>query len=451
MTARLFGTNGIRGIVGRDMTADLAVRVGKSLGAFLGRGPIALARDTRLSGPMLARAAASGLMAVGCDVVDLGVVPTPAAQHYVAKVGGLKGAVVVTASHNPREYNGIKAIDALGLEMRRSDEEAVEAIYFENRFPETSWSEVGSFRSDDTAILRYLNAILSRVDVEAIRARGFRVVVDPGNGAGALTTPYLLRALGCTVLSLNGQPDGAFPGRAPEPVPEHLGDLVRMTKDAGADLGVAHDGDGDRMVAVDDRGRYVGGDRLLPLFAKVHARKAIVVPVDASMVLDDLLPGVAVHRTRVGDVFVGQELKRLGADFGGEPSGTWIFPRETLCPDGPLAAAILVGLVQSRGRPLSEMLDNLPEYPILREAHRFVADQRLAVKEALDRAFAGLDAEVTRVDGWRAAFPDGWFVVRLSGTEPKVRITAEARERVRAEELLEKGRALVHAAVSTAK
>src|SRR6266566_1825558 len=187
------------------MTADLAVKVGRAAGTFFGGGSVALARDPRLSGPMLARAAASGMMSAGCDVIDLGIVPTPCAEYYVAKSGGLKGALVVTASHNPREFNGLKAIDARGMELGHEDEESIEAILFENRYRVAAWSEVGS-----------------------IRNRGLTVVVDPGNGAGCITTPYLVRTLGCRVISLNGQADGAFPGRMPEPIPEHLDHLMRV-------------------------------------------------------------------------------------------------------------------------------------------------------------------------------------------------------------------------------
>jgi len=436
----LFGSSGIRGVVGKEITPELAMAVGAAVGSRY--DDLVIGRDPRVSGPMLAAAFAAGAMSVGTDVCDAGMVSTPTLARGAK---GYDAGVVITASHNPAEYNGMKLWNPDGLAFTEEQQGEVEAA-MKRGATRADWRFSGQLKQRTDLAEHHLESILSSVG-----AADLTVAVDCGCGATSHLTPVLLRRMGCRVIALNAHPDGHFPGRDPEPLEENLTLLTQTVKATGADLGVAHDGDGDRMVAVDDRGRYVGGDRLLPLFAKVHARKAIVVPVDASMVLDDLLPGVAVHRTRVGDVFVGQELKRLGADFGGEPSGTWIFPRETLCPDGPLAAAILVGLVQSRGRPLSEMLDNLPEYPILREAHRFVADQRLAVKEALDRAFAGLDAEVTRVDGWRAAFPDGWFVVRLSGTEPKVRITAEARERVRAEELLEKGRALVHAAVSTAK
>src|SRR2546422_767444 len=192
---RLFGTNGIRGIVGPEMNADLALKVGRAIGTSFGGGTVVLGRDTRLSGPMLARAAASGLMSAGCDVIDLGVVPTPSEQYFLAKSGHLKGGVVVTASHNPREFNGIKALDARGMEMRREDEEAIESIFFDGTFHVAAWSEVGSIRSDDGANHQYLEAILAKVDVAAIRKSAFTVVVDPGNGAGCVVTPVSTSSL----------------------------------------------------------------------------------------------------------------------------------------------------------------------------------------------------------------------------------------------------------------
>src|SRR5205809_427067 len=241
------------------MNAELAVKVGRAIGTFFEGGPVGLARDPRLSGPMLARAAASGLMSAGCDVIDVGMVPTPCAQYFVAKSGHLKGAIVVTASHYPRECNGRKASDAHGMKMRREDEESIEAILFEDRFHAAAWSDVGSSRVDDTAIPRYMEAIEAKVDAEAIRKRNPMVVVDPGNGAGCVVTPYLLRSLGCRVLSLHAQPDGAFPGRLPEPTPDHLGDLMRVVSEVHADLGIAHDGDAVRATLVYDKGAFVVG------------------------------------------------------------------------------------------------------------------------------------------------------------------------------------------------
>jgi phosphoglucosamine mutase len=435
--AMLFGSSGIRGLVGERITPELSMAVGAAVGTL--RDEVLLGRDPRVSGPMLAAAFAAGAMAVGADVTDAGMVSTPTlargAREYDA-------GVVVTASHNPAEYNGIKLWNPDGLAFTEAQQAEVEAA-LERGAARADWRFAGGLATRTDLGERHAEAILARVG-----AADLTVAVDCGCGATSHLTPAVLRRMGCRVLALNAHPDGHFPGRDPEPTEENLGLLIQTVKATGADLGIAHDGDGDRMVAVDDRGRYVGGDRLLPLFAKIHARKAIVVPVDASMVLDDLLPGVAVHRTRVGDVYVGQEVRRTAADFGGEPSGTWIFPAETLCPDGPYAAAHLVALLKARGRKLSEMLDEIPQYPLLREGHRFEPGSRDAVVASLEAAFGSVDADVSRVDGWRAGFDDGWVVVRLSGTEPKVRVTAEARERARAEELMRWARGIVQKALA---
>jgi len=450
MTRRLFGTNGIRGVVGKDMTPDLAVRVGKAIGTFLGRGVVALARDTRTSGPMLARAIASGMMSVGCDLVDLGVVPTPAAQYYVAKIGGLKGGVVVTASHNPREYNGIKAIDARGMEMRREDEEAVEAIYFEERFASAAWSDVGTIRSDDGANPRYLKGILSRLDVEAIRARKLRVVVDPGNGAGALTTPYLLRTLGCTVLSLNAQPDGAFPGRPPEPIAQHLGDLLRVVRESRADLGVAHDGDADRAIFVDETGGFVYGDKSLALLARdaVRGRGGVVVtPVSTGNLLDDVVlkEGAKVHRTRVGAPIVARTMFEAGATFGGEENGGVIFPDHQFCRDGAMAVGKMLELLARSGTTLSALLADLPAYSLSKASVEVPTDRRDAVLASILKLASGRRIET--VDGVKVHEPDGWVLVRPSGTESIFRIYAEAKTQVRAEALAKEGVDLVRKAL----
>src|SRR2546426_184489 len=323
---RLFGTNGIRGVVGPDMNADLALKVGRAIGTAFGGGPVALGRDTRLSGPMLARAAASGLMSAGCDVVDLGVVPTPSAQYFLAKSGHLKGGVVVTASHNPREFNGLKALDARGMEASREDEEAIESIFFDSRFRVAAWSEVGSIRSDDTANHRYLEAILAKVDVASIRKSAFTVVVDPGNGAGCVVTPYLLRSLGCRVISLNAQPDGAFPGRMPEPIPDHLGDLMRVVSEVHADLGIAHDGDADGAIFVAKMLEILAheGTRLSALVAALpqyHLKKVNVsVPVERrDAVLASL---VELTKGRKVDTTDGVKIVEADGAVLVRPSGT---------------------------------------------------------------------------------------------------------------------------------
>ncbi len=449
---RLFGTNGIRGVVGRDMNAELAVRVGRAIGTHFGAGSVALARDPRLSGPMLARAVAAGLMSAGLEVIDLGMVPTPCAQYYVHTHGGLKGGVVITASHNPREFNGIKALDGQGMEMAREEEEAIEAIYFEDRARSADWSAVGDLRTDGSAVDAYLRGILSLVDVDAIRKRRLTVVADPANGAGCATTPYLLRSLGCRVLTLNGQPDGAFPGRLPEPTPEHLGDLLRVVPESQADFGVAHDGDADRAIFVDETGAFLYGDRSFALIARseLAGRGGLVVtPVSTSSVIDDVVreAGVRVLRTRVGSPIVARAMLQQGATFGGEENGGLIFPAHQFCRDGGMTLAKMLEVVAREGTRLSALVAELPEYHLSKSALEVPVDRREATLEAL----VGLvkDREVETIDGVKIHAPDGWVLVRPSGTEPLFRVYAEAHSAEHAKALAQEGVELIRKALRT--
>jgi len=447
---RLFGTNGIRGVVGEMMNADLAVKVGRAIGTFFEGGSVGLARDPRLSGPMLARAAASGLMSAGCDVIDLGMVPTPCAQYFVAKSGHLKGAVVVTASHNPREFNGLKAIDARGMEMRREDEEVIEAIYFENRFHAAAWADVGSGRTDDTAISRYMEGIGAKIDAEAIGKRNPLVVIDPGNGAGCVVTPYLLRSLGCRVLTLNAQPDGAFPGRLPEPTPDHLGDLMRVVSEVHADLGVAHDGDADRAAFVDDKGAFVVGDKALALLAQAAVKSrggAVVTPVSTSSVVEDVVraAGAKVIRTRVGSPIVARTMFESGAVFGGEENGGVIFPDHQFCRDGAMSAAKMLELLAHEGKSLSALVAALPQYHIKKANVAVPVERREAVLTSIVEFAKGRKVDTT--DGVKILEGDGAVLVRPSGTEPIFRVYAEAKTPARADALADEGVALIQKAL----
>ena len=436
----LFGSSGIRGIVGEKITPELVLAVGEAVGQ--GYDEILLGRDPRVTGQMLAAAFSAGAMAVGADVTDAGMVSTPTLARGAAD---FSCGTVITASHNPKEYNGVKLWNPDGLAFTDDQQRAVESAV--EKPPRTKpWQHIGRASVSRDLEERHAEAILSIVG-----GADLTVALDCANGATSNLSPTVLRRLGCRVIALNSHPDGHFPGRDPEPVEENLEVLKRTVTATRADLGIAHDGDGDRMVAVDENGRYVGGDRLLPLFAKREAKRHLVVPVNASMVLDDVLPGVEIHRTPVGDVYVGIELRRIGAEFGGEPSGTWIFPEQTLCPDGIFAAAFLIALVKASGKKLSELVDEFPEYPLRRDGVPFESARREAVHEALEAKADGVDADVTKVDGWRFGFEDGWSLVRLSGTEPKVRITAEAREAARADELLQWARDFVTTAIESAE
>ena len=431
-----FGSSGIRGLANRDVTPDLALRVGQVVGELYGSAIVG--RDPRTSGAMLSAALASGLLASGADATDAGLVSTPTLARGSADYGC---GVVITASHNPAPYNGIKLWNPDGMAFDEVQQEEIEATLDAGRFRDVSWDRVGRLRVRADLIARHMEAILR--DVGEAR---LRVAVDCGCGATSTITPFLLRRMGCEVVALNAQPDGHFPGRDPEPTEANLALLRATVRAVHADLGIAHDGDGDRMVAVDQDGAYGGGDTLLPLFAKGEVTKALGVPVDASMALVDLLPGAHVWRTRVGDVYVAQEMKRRGAEFGGEPSGTWIFPKVTYCPDGVYAAARLVQLASIE--PLREMIRSIPRYPVLRGTVAYDPVRRKEVGTALELSLPSLGGEISTVDGWRLAWDDGWALVRFSGTEPKIRVLAESREEARAREIYATVLSSVQAAAS---
>ena len=418
-----FGSSGIRGLGNVDVTPELALHVGMVIGDLY--GDTLIGRDPRLTGPMLEAALSAGVLSSGSNAVHAGLVSTPTlargARSYAC-------GVMITASHNPAPYNGIKLWNPDGMafdeEQQREIEEALDRV----PLPAPSWDRMGSESSQPDLVAQHVDAILK--DVGTTKGR---VVVDCACGATCTITPLLLRKMGCDVIAINAQPDGHFPGREPEPTEENLARLGAAVRACRADLGIAHDGDGDRMVAVDREGTFVGGDLLLALFARQEVRTGLVVPVDASMVLEDLLPKATIWRTRVGDVYVAAEVKRRRADFGGEPSGTWIFPKTTFCPDGVYAAARLVSLVA--GRPLDELVREIPRYPVIRGSIAYPAGERARIESRVDASLRGLAADVSTVDGWRLQFDDGWALVRFSGTEPKIRVLAESRDERRAKEI----------------
>ncbi len=252
--------------------------------------------------------------------------------------------------------------------------------------------------------------------------------MDCDCGAASVITPYLLARLGCEVVGINCYPSGFFPHDI-EPTEANLGNLIKITREYDADLGIAHDGDGDRMVVVDNKGRFVPGDKLLALFAQEAGAKEVVTTIDASMVIDEL--GFKVTRTKVGDTYVSEELKKSG-QFGGEPSGSWVFPSVSLCPDGIYAAAQVVAI--ARRQKLSSLVDSIPLYPLLRSS---ISNHGLVMPRLEERLMAMNPLSVSHIDGIKLNFEDGWVLVRTSGTEPKLRITVEAKTETRLRHLHE--------------
>ena len=432
----MFGTSGIRGPVGEAVTADLALRVGRALGAETGR--VVVGRDARDSGAMLVDALASGCRELGTDVVDVGLAATPTVARAVGWTGADAG-VSVTASHNPPPDNGLKlwqpsgqAYDAAGRERMAARVEAGDPDL-------RPWDDLGSRETADVAD-RHVAALVGAVDPLELS-----VAVDLGNGAGRVTADALVE-LGCRVATLNGQPDGRFPGRPSEPAPEHCTALSTLVAEGDYDLGIAHDGDADRTRAVAGDGTFLSGDALLALFAAAAADpgERVAVPLDTSLAVDDYLADrdVEVTRTPVGDVYVAEAASEPDVAFGGEPSGAWIWPGETLCPDGPLAAVRVAALTAAE--PLEARLDRVPSYPIRRA--NLEVDDRHAVMDRVEATVTERFDDVETLDGVRVGTGEGWFLVRASGTQPLVRVTAEARQPDRADALLADAREIVETA-----
>ncbi len=327
---------------------------------------------------------------------------------------------MVTASHNPPAYNGIKMWNRDGSAFDQGQMDSMERLIQQDVRSLCGWDHVGKYSLHQGAVEEHITQIL-----DSVGETDLKVVVDCGCGATCGITPLLMRKMGSDVITLNAQPDGHFPGRPSEPTEDHLMELMTVVRESGADLGIAHDGDGDRMVAVDDRGRFVGGDALLALFAS-KVKGGMAAPINASMVLDEMTDE-GVTRTRVGDVHVSAALKEGGLSFGGEPSGTYIFPDQTYCPDGVYAAALLATMVKES--KLSELVDQIPSYPIARSSFSFEGSPRERIETNLKDRMGDIECNrLLTMDGYRAEFDDGWFLVRLSGTEPKIRITSEARD-----------------------
>jgi phosphomannomutase/phosphoglucomutase len=440
----LFGTNGVRGIANEYMNPELTLNLARSLGTYMSsKGTVAIGCDTRISGQMLKSAAISGALSTGLDVIDVGIVPTPSIQYYVRDYAD--AGIIITASHNPREYNGIKFISEDGSEFPRDGEKNIEKIYYSGKYGIVSWEKTGRFRVDPTVNEYYTKNIINSVDSENIRNHRFKVVADTGCGAGSLTLPFLLRDLGCQVLTLGAQPDGTFPWRNPEPTPENLTELLKLVKITGADMGVAHDGDADRIVFIDENGVFINDEVLLAMMAKYmleHENGPLVTPVSSSQRMSDVAneAGVKLYWTAVGSINVARKMMEINAVFGGEGNGGLIFPKHQYCRDGAMACAKILEILSS-GKRLSELAKSVPEY--FNAKTKIPSKNIQATMERVKLKASELGFKIDTTDGIKIWYEDGWVLIRPSGTEPFLRIFAEAKKQVRAEELMREGMNMV--------
>jgi phosphomannomutase len=427
----MVSVSGIRGRVGEALTPEVVTRYAAAFGAWAaGRssGPIVVGRDSRVSGPMFHRAVLAALQSVGVRVIDLGLTTTPTCQlavehHHAA------GGLMISASHNPIEWNALKLISSTGLFLDAA--EGAEMLRMVDQpFPRATWERLGTVEHDPDAAARPIEAVLAlpMIDVERIRARRFRVVLDCCRGAGAVIMPALLGRLGCDVTTLNLDPDGRFP-RPPEPVAENLGELERAVAEAAADVGFAVDPDVDRLAIVADGGRAIGEDYTLALAARVVLRYrpgTVVTNLSTSRIVDDVAAeaGGRVLRAPVGEVNVAVRMRQEGAVVGGEGNGGVILPDLHLGRDAPLAAALILALLADGDERLTQLVSRYPRYAIVKDKLDRPSVALDAVYDALRASFPG--AEVDTQDGLRLSWHDRWVHVRPSGTEPIVRVIAEA-------------------------
>jgi phosphomannomutase len=444
----MISVSGMRGIVGKDLTPELVARHAAALGAWArdrGVPRVVLGRDARTSGPMFARAATAGLMSVGCDVIDLGVVPTPTVQLAVEYHHAGAG-LILTASHNPIEWNALKLVGPDGIFLDGESGAAVRALA-EAGPSRVGWDGVGSVTEDREAIARHLRLVLELpvIDRSAIQARRFHVALDCVRGAGGTIMPALLEQLGCKVSAINLETDGMFP-RAPEPLPENLGDLSRLVKESGADIGFAVDPDVDRLAVVDERGNPIGEDYTLAFAVRAvlgeqvtkgrNDTPTVVANLSTSLVVENAATesGGRFLRAPVGEANVARTILESRAVIGGEGNGGVILPSLHVGRDAPVGVALILHLLARTRSSVSELVAAAPRYTIVKAKGPRGKDLQ-PVYQALRSRFP--EAQADDRDGLRLAWPDRWVHLRPSGTEPIIRFIAEAPTREDADRLVE--------------
>ena len=444
---RLFGTFGVRRTANDVLTPEFAARLAACYGSQI-KGTVAVGGDTRTTTPMLMQAVISGLLSSGCDVVDLGILPTPGVQYAVRKY--YDGGVMITASHNPPKYNGIKFLDCDGIGIPDDMELEIEKLYFDEEPIRVPFSEIGQIYHNDNIIDEYVDEAVSKVDVEAIKKANLKVVVDCGSGAGCYTAPFLIRKLGCEVTTLNAQADGFFPGRDPEPIEENLQELINVVKELKADIGLAHDGDADRTICIDENGNFVLGDKTFTLVEKQMLKEnnggTIVTTVATSQAIYDVAEEYngKVIATAVGDLLVARKLKDEDGLFGGEENGGLIFPDFVYGRDAVMTVAKILEIVAKEKKPLSELVAELPVYYASKMKIECPDDEKEFVMSSIaEEIKTTTDFELDLTDGVKILKEDGWMIIRPSGTEPIFRCFAESDSQSKADEMTDWGISLI--------
>ncbi len=445
--AKLFGTNGVRGVFGEDLTLDFISKITLSIASFFKKGPILVGYDGRKSSVIISKIVTAALSSAGLDSAVCGLVPTPCLQ-FATKQLGYNGGIMITASHNPPQYNGMKVIAKDGIEISRESELQVEEIYFAKKWKTSK--KFGSIINESRAVSTYLSGIKKQVNINKIKSRKLKIVLDLGNGAQAVTAPTLCKNLGCETILINENIDGNFPGRGSEPTPQNLNSLSNMIIKSKADLGIAFDGDGDRSIFCDETGKTLTGDRSALLLSQYILKKQptskIVTSVNSTSVIEKIAANSKskVLRTKVGSVEVSRKMVKENAIIGFEENGGFMYGKHNQVRDGAMTMAILLDLLTHSKNSLSQEMSMLPP--------SFTTKGKIECsKNDFKKIIKILKAEPYKkdlTDGIKLSLDDSsWIMVRLSGTEPIARLYAESHSQSKLDDIFEKYLQKVNAAL----
>ncbi|MHA1409220.1 MAG: phosphoglucosamine mutase [Candidatus Odinarchaeia archaeon] len=440
---KLFGTTGVRGVFNKEFTPEMALKLGKALGTYLNGGDILIGTDTRTSSNTIKYAFIAGINSCGSNVYDAGIITTPTVAYLTKKLN-LKAGVMVTASHNPPEYNGVKFWSNTGLGFDKKMESEIEETYYSEKFVNSSWDKVGKQLSPSNPSLVHINDILLKFDIEEIKKRKFTVALDIGSGAAYEIAPLLLKKLNCRIISLNSQPDGFFPGRPSKPSEDTLTSLISLMKEIDCDIGIAFDGDADRIVFVDEKGNFIQGDILIAAFARYLLKSMkngkIVTTLESSIIVEEITEkyGGKLIWTPIGDINVGLAVMENKALFGAEECGVYVWPEFHLGPDSLYTIVKVMEMLTIENITISEFVEGIKRYPVMRKNIECDNKYKDKVMEKLNLKVDKVSGvlSVDRLDGLNLKFKEGRVLIRPSGTEPVIRITSEAKNKQDAVKLL---------------
>jgi phosphomannomutase/phosphoglucomutase len=429
---RLFGTNGVRGIYGKELTFSLVIDLTYALATYYKKGPIVVGYDGRNSSPLISNIVSAVLNSGGLDVIMAGQLPTPCLQ-FAAKNKKCKGGIMITASHNPPEYNGIKPSANDGVEISREEELKVEEIYYSKKFAKIDGTN--KTVSDENIINDYIDRVLALIDVEKIKSRSFKVVMDLGNGVQTLVAPYLLKRLGCQVFTINSNIDGDFPGRGPEPTVDNLTSLSNMVRDLHADFGVAYDGDGDRSLFCDEKGIIHPGDKTAAVLVKYlinekHNGAEIICPINTTLNVQLVANegNSNIVYTKVGSVEVSREMIKRNALIGLEENGGFMYGELNQVRDGAMTTGLILDMLANfspahkSSNLFSEIIGSLKK--IAQFKTKFKCSSKEVANKIVTKCLEhGTPKKIEKLDGAKIWIDDeSWIMVRPSGTEPLVRM-----------------------------